>query len=49
MAEHCCKWLEITENGWDGWEMLERDENSWKCLEISGNGLGLARKGWNGW
>ena len=28
MAENVWKWLEMTVNGWDGWEMLELAENS---------------------
>ena len=29
-AGNVCKWLEITENGLDGWEMLEMSEDCWK-------------------
>ena len=46
----------MTENGYNGWVMLEMAESSWKLLEISGNGLNgrkwlelpcMDRNGWN--
>ena len=35
MAGNVCKSLEMTGNGWDGWEMLKMAEHSWKWQKMT--------------
>ena len=38
MARNVWKWLEMTGNGWDGWELLEMAEPNWIWLDMTENG-----------